>query len=138
MDDYLKNMAPAVRERNRDKLEPKVAETLRGRKGRPEGELQDEVIQALQVRGYHVAHFRSVQTPQGWQTPVQADGGGFPDLIAVRTNPAPHLLVIELKSEAGTLSDDQKIWLQMFSRVPGVQVMLLRPSSWRDVEKWLL
>lgn len=137
MADFYKGMTDKVKARNKQ-LEPGVAETLRGRRGRPEGELQDEVIEVLQMRGYKVAHFRAAQTTQGWRTPVEADGAGFPDLIAVRTNPAPHLLVIELKSETGTVSEAQNQWLTAFTRVPGAQVLLLRPSSWRDAIKWLI
>jgi hypothetical protein len=138
VDDYLKNMSPAVRERNKAQFEPKVAETLRGRKGRPETELQDEIISHLQGLGYVCAHFRPARVMRGgqeiYETPVAADGKGFCDIMAVRLGTA---LAIEVKSEEGVLREEQAMWLSAWGSVPGVTAMVIRPSSWRDVKRWL-
>jgi Holliday junction resolvase RusA-like endonuclease len=50
MDDYLRNMAPKVAARNRDKLEPKVAETLRGRKQTYSYRIPDKVMSTKNSR----------------------------------------------------------------------------------------
>jgi hypothetical protein len=138
MDDYLRNMTPKVAARNKAHLEPKVAETLRGRKGRPEAELQDEIISHLQGLGYVCAHFRPARVMRGgkemYETPVAAEGKGFPDIMAVRLGTA---LAIEVKSEEGVLREEQVMWLSAWGSVPGVTAMVIRPSSWRDVKRWL-
>lgn len=46
-----------------------------------EAELQSAVIELARTLGYRVAHFRAARTAQGWRTPVEADGAGFPDLV---------------------------------------------------------
>lgn len=139
MSDYVRNMAPAVRERNKALLEPKVAETLKERKprGRPEGELQDEVIDHLQQLGYLVAHFRPAKVMRGgvekYETPIGADGKGWPDLVAVHPM-TKRVLVAELKSESGTVKEPQLEWLRAWQGVPGAIVTVLRPSSWDDLK----
>lgn len=77
-----------------------------------ETDLQDAVIETAQRFKWRVAHFRAVrvQRPDGtvyYQTPVQADGAGFPDLVLVRER----VLWVELKSETGRLSMEQQDWM---------------------------
>lgn len=119
-------------------LEPKVAETLKERKprSRPEGELQDEVIEHLQGLGYLVAHFRAAKTEKGWRTPVEGDGAGYPDITAVHPRTGA-CLILEVKSEEGTISDAQATWLGAWQGVAGAAVLVVRPSSWRDIKRWL-
>jgi VRR-NUC domain len=100
-----------------------------------EAEWQRTVIEYAQLRKWRVAHFRPARTEQGWRTPVQADGAGFPDLVMVRNG---ELIVAELKSERGQLSAAQSEWLEAFRRVGGVTgVYLWRPADWPEVE-WVL
>jgi hypothetical protein len=77
-----------------------------------EKELQRAVIDCARIFGWRVAHFRSVPVKRGprviWETPVQGDGAGFPDLVLVREE----VLWIELKVGANTLSDAQAEWAQ--------------------------
>ena len=73
-----------------------------------EAELQAAVVQLAQLLGWRVAHFRPARTERGWRTPVAADGAGFPDLVMVRKE---RLLVAELKSVPGKLTDTQHDWL---------------------------
>jgi len=77
-----------------------------------EKELQQAVIDTAHLFGWRVAHFRSVPVKRGprvqWETPVQADGKGFPDLVLVREV----VLWIELKVGANTLSSEQAAWLE--------------------------
>jgi Holliday junction resolvase len=66
----------------------------------------------------------------GWRTYHTFDSrrsaAGFPDLIAVK---GPRLLAIEVKSEAGVVSLDQRAWLTAFAAVPGVIALVIRPAA---------
>jgi hypothetical protein len=122
MDDYLRNMAPKVRARN-EKLEPKVAETLRTRKGRPEGELQDAVLAFAHLHGWLCYHtFDSRRSVPG-----------FPDLILLRGH---RQVVAELKSHKGRVSEEQDKWLRAFVDA-GCQVYEWRPDDWAEIERVL-
>jgi hypothetical protein len=60
---------------------------------------------------------------------------GFPDLILLRTEPAPpRLIVAELKTERGRLSAHQEVWLHRFLQIDGVEVYLWKPSQWLSGE----
>ncbi len=92
--------------------------------------LQDSVIEAAHVYGYRVAHFRSVPVKRGtrvvWETPVQADGKGFPDLVLVGNG---KLIWIELKAATGRLSEEQKQWQEALE-ASGQEVHVFRPEDW--------
>ncbi len=93
------------------------------------------VIRMAQAFGWKVAHFRPGMTLRGrWVTPVQGDGAGFPDLFLLR---ADRLIIAELKTERGRLSERQVSWymdLLAFSAHfgPEVLVTIWRPS---DIDK---
>lgn len=91
-----------------------------------EAQLQAAVIELAQLLGWKVAHFRPARTKDSWRTPVAADGKGFPDLVLVK---GERLLVVELKSESGRLTDEQRDWLADL-RGAGVDVRVWRPSNW--------
>lgn len=101
-----------------------------------EAAFQQQVIDLARLCGWRVGHFRSVhvQRKDGttyWQTPVQADGAGFPDLVLAKKGRAP--LFVELKAEDGALSMDQRAWLDALGDVARVW----RPSDWDDIEATL-
>lgn len=98
-----------------------------------EREWQDQVIDLMHVFGWRVAHFRPAKTERGWRTPVQADGQGFPDLIAARGN---RLLAVELKAEKGKLSPQQAVWVESFAQTPA-EVYVWRPSEFETVHRIL-
>jgi hypothetical protein len=111
----------------------------------PESAFQRQVIEYAQLRGWRVAHFRSVlvQHKDGrastWQTPVQADGAGFPDLIMVRDG---RLIVAELKAERGEMTAEQVAWMEAFATLSldsdgGCEPHLWCPSDWPIIEKVL-
>ncbi len=56
---------------------------------------------------------------------------GFPDLVLIRP---PRLIVAELKTETGRVTDEQKLWLENFKAVPMVETYVWRPSDWKKVE----
>lgn len=91
-----------------------------------EAELQTGVIELARLLGYRVAHFRPAKTEQGWRTPVQADGKGFPDLVLVGRG---RVLFVELKSDKGIKSPDQEAWQSSLDDA-GALVFTWRPSMW--------
>jgi hypothetical protein len=91
-----------------------------------EAELQTSVIALARVMGWRVAHFRPAKTWQGWQTPVGADGKGWPDLLMVRPG---QILAAELKSAEGTVTTNQHLWLNALESA-GVPTYVWRPKDW--------
>ena len=144
-DPRLKNASEAVR-----RLNPALfagAPVSRAPLERREAAFQESVIDLLTLRRFRIAHFRPVQTPTGWRTPVAADGAGFPDLLAVRKGSlvtptvdragrlSPGLiLALELKVPPNTASREQEVWLEHFAEVPGCLARVLTPDDW----DWLL
>ena len=102
--------------------------------GLTESMWQRRVVDLAAFCGWRVAHFRPARTATGWRTAVEADGVGYPDLTLVRDG---RLLFVELKSEAGRVSPEQRIWLAELSSVPGVEVFCWRPSDWAKVQRVL-
>ena len=94
-----------------------------------EADWQGQVIAFARLRGWLVAHFRPARTAQGWRTPVTADGAGFPDLVLVRER----VVLVELKSEAGRVSVEQRRWL-IALEAAHAEHYLWRPSDWPQVE----
>ena len=106
-----------------------------------EKDLQSAVIGAAQTLGWKVAHFRSVRTqrPDGtvrYLTPVQADGGGFPDLCMVRGG---RIIFAELKSATGVVEAAQERWLDELALTPA-ETYVWRPAAWfgGEIERILL
>ena len=100
-----------------------------------ERDLQSAVIDLAHLFGWTIAHFRPARTEQGWRTPVEADGAGFPDLFCVRGDRA---LAAELKSNRGKATDEQSAWLAALSAA-GIPTYLWRPQDWLsgDIEQVL-
>lgn len=116
-----------------------------------EDELQDAVIQTATLLGWRVAHFRPALTKKGWRTPVEGHGAGFPDLVLVRVRSGrdARLILAELKSQQGALSDEQNEWYGRLAMVadavaaladdagaddrrPPLEVVVWRPKDWLD------
>jgi hypothetical protein len=100
-----------------------------------ETEWQRQVIQFARLHGWRVAHFRSVCVARKdgsthWQTPVEADGEGFPDLLLCK---AGKIIVAELKRDDGRVSAEQFEWLQTFE-LAGVAAYTWRPRDWSEVQ----
>lgn len=99
-----------------------------------EAEFQDQVIRFAQVNQWLVGHFRTVQIQRAdgsvyFQTPVQADGAGFPDLVLLRRD---RLVIAELKVTS-TLSPEQVRWTGAFEAA-GVETYVWKPIHWKDIE----
>lgn len=103
-----------------------------------EADLQASVIELAHFYGWRVAHFRSVKVTKKdgstyWQTPVAADGEGWPDLIMARDargEGAGRVLVIECKTEKGKVEPAQTAWLSLLRLTQRVEVFVWRPTAW--------
>ena len=117
-----------------------------------EAQLQAAIIEMAQLLGKRVAHFRSVRVQRKdgsvyYETPVQADGKGFPDLVIVGLDPLI-FDIWEVKTERGRLSMEQLGWKTVFEAIERVlnlagvgffHYRVVRPSDWRSgaIEEWL-
>lgn len=94
-----------------------------------EAQLLDATLELAALTGWRTFHARPARTLHGWRTPVQGDGAGFPDLVAVRHD---RLVVAELKSARGRLTPGQSQWLEAFRQIPAAEVHIWRPEHWHD------
>lgn len=101
-------------------------------KNESEADFQEWVIDAAHKHGWKVAHFRGVRIQRAdgstyYQTPVQADGKGFPDLVLVRDR----VIFAELKRENGKPDPNQEAWLAAL-QVAGANWYVWKPRD-RDL-----
>ena len=89
-----------------------------------EDELLQRVLLLAKAYGWRTAHFRPARTASGWRTAVGGDGVGFTDLVLVRER----VVWIELKSQTGVQSPDQKEWAAALLAA-GEEYYLWRPSD---------
>lgn len=102
-----------------------------------EAAFQQRVIDLAHQHNWLVAHFRPARCvrPDGtvyYETPVQADGAGFPDLVLVRDI----VIFAELKSDKGTVKIEQRAWLDRLHQANAYSV-LWRPKDWELVTRIL-
>jgi hypothetical protein len=118
-----------------------LADTVVGPDGKPypkvsEDEFLRQVIELAQMLGWEVVHFRPARTKYGWATPVQGTlGKGWPDLFLCRERDG-RVMAIELKSQAGKLSDEQRRVLEMLDKC-GIQSQMYRPSDFDQLAEVL-
>jgi hypothetical protein len=74
---------------------------------------------ASQLRWTHYHPFLSVRSPRGW-----------PDLALCRP---PRLILAELKSDKGKVTESQLHWLRLLGQCPAVEVYVWRPVDFPDV-----
>jgi len=101
------------------------------RRDMSEKDLTAAVIETARIFGWRVAHFRSVPVKRGprvvWETPVQGDGAGFPDLVLVRDC----VLWVELKVGGNTLSKVQAEWARTLESA-GEEFHVWTEHDWFD------
>ncbi len=90
-----------------------------------EDQLLANVLELAKTLRLRTAHFRPARTERGWRTPVAGDGKGWPDLVIVGSR----LLVRELKSARGHLTQDQTAWFTTL-HAAGVDVGVWTPADW--------
>lgn len=96
-----------------------------------EAEFQRAVIDLAHDCGWVVAHFRKVRVQRKngsvyWETPVAADGAGWPDLVLTRRD---RILAAELKVGRNKPTGDQVKWLARLNAA-GVAACAWRPGDW--------
>lgn len=101
-----------------------------------EAEFQKEVVNLAHLFGWRVGHFRKVRVQRGkrtyWETPVAADGAGFPDLELVRDR----LVKAELKVGKNKRSAEQLAWAAAYQRA-GVEYYVWYPRDWPTIREVL-
>lgn len=91
-----------------------------------ERDLQKGVIDVAHAFGWYVAHFRTAINARGhYQTPVGADGKGFPDLCMVRER----VVFMELKVRYRQLKPEQEIWRDRIL-ASGTEWYLITEKEW--------
>jgi hypothetical protein len=103
--------------------------------GPSEEEFQAQVVEFARLLGWRVASFRRVRVQDRggavhYETPVGADGAGWPDLCAVRRE---RLIFIELKIGKNRTTLEQERWLLLLEAA-GVEAHVWRPEQWSEIE----
>lgn len=101
----------------------------REKPGTPERDFQNTLMKYAKLRGWRRAHFRPARVirrgKETWETPIDGDAKGFPDLIFLR---GPRLVVIECKAGDNEPTDHQYEWLHAF-KATGVEVYVWWPRD---------
>jgi Holliday junction resolvase len=84
---------------------------------------------ALDVTGWAWIHHRPARRKDGkWTTPTQGNSSkGFPDIVAVRS---PRVLWIEVKTNAGRATPEQKQWIESLCSSGQEAHVLHFPRDW--------
>ena len=99
-----------------------------------EQEFQTQVVDLARRFGWRYFHARPGMTKGGrWATQMSGDVG-YPDLTLVRDD---QLIFAELKSDAGTATDQQMKWFYALNDVEYVSSMLWRPHHLETVAELL-
>lgn len=98
-----------------------------------ETDLKGAVLDAAALYGWLVHHDRPARVKDDdggdtYRTAVEGDTG-FPDLVLA--HPRYGVLFVELKSERGTLSAEQTVWLEALTN-GGAHAEVWRPADWVD------
>ena len=97
-----------------------------------EKDWQAQVLAAARLLGWETMHVRPAiggRGKQGWVTPTSVKG--WPDACLWHPTRGG-LMFVEFKSEAGVLSDDQRLCLRSLE-MAGQEVHVWRPSDWPAV-----
>lgn len=105
---------------------------------------QAHVIQAARMNGFRLAREDPLAPHLDLILHIfdsrKSTGTGFPDLVLVHPK-RREVWFCELKTEAGKLSPDQKLWKSALEAVeaatPKVKYRLWRPSMWPEITKEL-
>lgn len=99
-----------------------------------EAQFQKAIIDLAHLTGWMVSHFRGVRTQRKsgsvyYQTPVAADGKGFPDLVLVRER----VIFAEIKVGYNKPSPEQTMWLELLAKA-GQEVYVWTPKEWDEIK----
>lgn len=90
--------------------------------------LTEKDLQSLVLDVARVAGYRHYHTHDSRRSPH-----GFPDLVLVGRG---RIMFVELKSEAGKLSDQQQRWIEDL-QAAGAEVYVWRPRDWPTIVRTL-
>ena len=94
-----------------------------------EAALLDATVAIAKGNGWHVYHALPSMNRRGaWATHFRGHKG-FPDLVL--SHPVGDLVIVELKSEIGRVSEGQVRWLNSFAAA-GIETHVWRPAQLRD------
>ena len=101
-----------------------------------EAEFQKQVTELAHLRRWRVASFRRVRVQRKsgavyWETPVGADGKGWPDLVLCR---GIRLIFAELKIGKNKTTPEQVAWLDSLA-MTGAETYIWRPEDWAEIER---
>lgn len=99
-----------------------------------EKEWSTTVIEIARLNRWLIHHSRPAWVREGRMVTALSGHTGLPDLIMVK---APRLVVVELKTQTGQLTEEQRNWLQAFAEVPGCRAFVWRPADLDTVWKIL-
>lgn len=114
-------------------LPPKSGKAGKGKPSRTsvtELQFTAQVIQFARLHRWRTMHVRPGRTSTGWRTPVQGDGVGWPDLVAIR---GTCVLVAELKIGKRKPTEAQREWLAAWATA-GAEVHVWTPDDWGSIE----
>lgn len=103
-----------------------------------EEEFHNAVIEYARIMGWRTASFRKVRIARKdgtffFQTPVQGDGKGWPDLFLVRGR---EKMFIEFKTPKGRVEPEQEAWHAAL-RLAGIPVHVVLTTEWDRIEVFL-
>jgi hypothetical protein len=106
-----------------------LASKTHAAKSHPEDELLGRILEVAKINHWLAHHSRPAMLKNGkYVTPVQGDKG-LPDLILARVEGnIGVVLFVELKSDEGQLSPEQKQWAWVLNRSQ-VEYYVIRPSN---------
>lgn len=106
--------------------------------GKEEEEFHQAVIEYARIMGWRTASFRKVRIARKdgtffFQTPVQGDGKGWPDLFLTRGR---EKMFIEFKTPTGRVEPEQAAWHAAL-RLAGIPVHVVLTTEWDRIEVFL-
>ena len=103
-----------------------------------ENDFMSWVIEYAHLKRWLVQHTRPAWSAKGYRTPIQGDKGFF-DLVLARLTPMgfADIYFVELKSQKGRLSVEQKAWLEALDKNPTVRCFVWKPSDRSEITELL-
>jgi hypothetical protein len=90
-----------------------------------EAQFQQRIMHLARLTGWHCVHYRPAWQSGKWRTPMTGDSGA-PDLILARSGV---VILAELKTDQGRLTDPQRAWLAAL----GPHGRVWRPRDWPSI-----
>ena len=101
-----------------------------------EDELLSQVLHWMGLCGWRRVHFRPARTKGGWRAPVQGDGVGWPDVVAVH-EAQRRLLAAELKRAGEKPTAEQYAWLRAFAAIGAEIYVWDTGDDWDEIARIL-